>query len=142
MSRGMLLVGTIMLAVLALASVNIINNYTSSNELDENLLRDTVEAAMYDAVDLGYYRVSGGIIRIDSEKFAENFTRRFAENVPSDRSYNIKIIDINETPPKVSMLIGSSTVATFAGEDFDIYSSINGILETKYKENKLFKNVN
>ena len=91
MSKGMLTVGIIILAVLALASVNIVNNYQSSNELDQSLLRDTVEAAMYDAVDLGYYRVSGGIIRIDKEKFAENFTRRFAENVPNNRYYNIRI---------------------------------------------------
>ena len=62
----MLMVGVIILAVLALASVNIINNYQSSNELDQSLLRDTVEAAMYDSVDVGYYRVSGGIIRIDN----------------------------------------------------------------------------
>lgn len=134
----MLMVGVIILSILALASVNIVNNYTTSNELDETLLRDTVEAAMYDSVDIGYYRVSGGIIRIDKEKFAENFTRRFAQSVPANRYYNIRIIDINETPPKVTVMIGSSTMATFAGEDFDITNVISGILETKYEENRLF----
>lgn len=141
MSKAMTLVGVIILSVLALASVNIINNYQTSNELDQSLLRDTVEAAMYDSVDIGYYRVSGGIIRIDKEKFAENFTRRFAQNVPSGRYYNIRIYDINETPPKVTVLIGSSTVATFAGEDFDITNVISGILETKYDENRLFGDI-
>lgn len=137
----MLMVGVIILSILALASVNIINNYTTSNELDETLLRDTVEAAMYDSVDIGYYRISGGIIRIDKEKFAENFTRRFAQNVPSNRHYNIRIYDINETPPKVTVMVGSSTVATFAGEDFDITNVISGILETKYDENRLFGDI-
>ena len=137
----MLMVGVIILAILALASVNIINNYQTSNELDQSLLRDTVEAAMYDSVDIGYYRVSGGIIRIDKEKFAENFTRRFAQNVPSNRYYNIRIYDINETPPKVTVMIGSSTVATFVGEDFDITNVISGILETKYDENRLFGDI-
>ena len=132
------MVGVIILAVLALAAVNIVSNYQSSNELDQSLLRDTVEAAMYDAVDIGYYRVSGGIVRIDKEKFAENFTRRFIQNVPSGRYYNIRIYDINETPPKVTVMIGSSTVATFAGEDFDITNVISGILETKYEGNELF----
>ena len=141
MSKSMLMVGVIILAVLALASVNIINNYQTSNELDQSLLRDTVEAAMYDSVDIGYYRVSGGIIRIDKEKFAENFTRRFAQNVPSNRYYNIRIYDINETPPKVTVMIGSSTVATFVGEDFDITNVISGILETKYDENRLFGDI-
>lgn len=137
----MVMVGTIILAVLALAVVNLINNYQSSNELDQSLLRDTVEAAMYDSVDIGYYRVSGGIIRIDKEKFAENFTRRFAQNVPNGRYYNIRIYDINETPPKVTVLIGSSTVATFAGEDLGITNAISGILETKYDENRLFGDI-
>lgn len=141
MSKGMTLVGVIILAVLALAAVNIISNYSSSNELDQSLLRDTVEAAMYDSVDIGYYRVSGGIIRMDKEKFAENFTRRFAQNVPSNRFYNIRLIDINETPPKVTVMIGSSTVATFTGEDFDITNVISGILETKYEENKMFEEI-
>ena len=134
----MLMVGVIILSILALASINIVNNYTTSNELDETLLRDTVEAAMYDSVDLGYYRVSGGIIRMDKEKFAENFTRRFAQSVPNNRYYNIRIIDINETPPKFTVMICSGTMATFAGEDFDITNVISGILETKYEENRLF----
>ena len=137
----MVMVGVIILAVLALASINVISNYQTSNELDQSLLRDTVEAAMYDSVDLGYYRISGGIVRIDKEKFAENFTRRFAQNVPSGRFYNIRLYDINETPPKVTVMIGSSTVATFAGEDFDITNVISGILETKYEENRLFGEV-
>lgn len=137
----MVMVGTIILGVLALAAINLINNYQSSNELDQSLLRDTVEAAMYDSVDLGYYRISGGIIRIDKEKFAENFTRRFAQSVPNGRYYNIRIYDINETPPKVTVLIGSSTVATFAGEDFGITNAISGILETKYDENRLFGDI-
>lgn len=139
MSKGYALVGVIMLALLALGVVNIVNNYASSNELDVSLLRDTVEAAMYDSVDLGYYRVSKGIIRMDKEKFAENFTKRFAESAPSNRNYKIRLIDINETPPKVTVMIGSSTVATFAGEDFDIVNVISGILETKYDENRLFE---
>lgn len=137
----MVMVGTIILGVLALAAINLINNYQSSNELDQSLLRDTVEAAMYDSVDLGYYRISGGIIRIDKEKFAENFTRRFAQSVSNGRYYNIRIYDINETPPKVTVLIGSSTVATFAGEDFGITNAISGILETKYDENRLFGDI-
>ena len=40
------------------------------------------------------------------------------------------------------MQIGSNTVATFAGEDFDIVNKIDAILETKYEEDRLLKNVN
>ena len=104
-------------------------------------LEETTEASMIDAVDTSYYRLSG-VLRMDREKFVESFVRRFAENVNRDRNYKIRILDLNETPPKVSVQIGSNTVATFAGEDFDIVNKIDAILETKYEEDRLLKNVN
>lgn len=141
MSKGMTLVGIIILGVLTLAVVNIVNNYQTGNELDYYLLEETTEAAMIDAVDVGYYRSSGGILRMDREKFVESFVRRFAESVNRERNYKIRILDLNETPPKVSVQVGSNTVATFAGEDFDIVNKIDAILETKYNENRLVEQV-
>lgn len=137
MSKAMTLIGIIIMGVLTLAVVNIVSNYQTGNELDYYLLEETTEAAMIDAVDLGYYRSSGGVLRMDREKFLESFVRRFAENVNQDRNYKIRVLDLNETPPKVSVQVGSSTVATFAGEDFDIVNKIDAILETKYSEDRL-----
>ena len=137
MNKGVLAAGAVMLAIMALAIVNIINNYSTGNELTESLLRETVESAMIDAVDMSYYRVSGGVIRMDKEKFAEVFTRRFAENVSSDKNYNIKIYDMKEIPPKVSVQVGSKTTATFQGDDFDIVNRISGIIESKHYEPEL-----
>lgn len=142
MSKGMTLVGIIIIGVLTLAVVNIVQNYQTGNELDYYLLEETTEAAMIDAVDIGYYRTSGGILRMDREKFLESFVRRFAENVNQDRNYKIRVLDLNETPPKVSVQVGSSTVATFAGEDFDIVNRVDAILETKYSEDRLLDEVN
>lgn len=139
MNKGILAAGAIILAIMALAAVNIINNYSVGNELTESLLRDTVEASMLDAIDVSYYKVSGGIIRMDTAKFLENFTRRFAENVSSDRDYKIRVYDVYEIPPKVTIAVGSSTTATFQGEDFDIINRISGIIETKYSENELYE---
>jgi len=136
LSKGILATGVIMLAVLALGVVSIINGYSTGNELDATLLRETVESAMLDSIDLGYYRLTDGQIRMDKEKFATNFTRRFAENVGNNMNYNIKIYDVNETPPKVTVKVGSSTAITFFGEDFDINNVISGIIETKFSENK------
>ena len=96
---------------------------------------------MIDSVDLGYYRVSGGIIRCDREKFLESFVRRFAESATADTDYKIRILDFNETPPKVSIQVGSGTIATFAGEQFDIVNRIDAILEVKYDENRLLGEV-
>ena len=142
MSKAMSLVGIIMLGVLILAVVNIVTSYSSGNDLDYYLLNETTKAAMIDSVDLGYYRVSGGIIRCDREKFLESFVRRFAESATADTDYKIRILDFNETPPKVSIQVGSGTVATFAGEQFDIVNRIDAILEVKYDENRLLGEVN
>lgn len=131
-----------MLGVLTLAVVNIVTSYSSGNDLDYYLLNETTKAAMIDSVDLGYYRVSGGIIRCDREKFLESFVRRFAESATADTDYKIRILDFNETPPKVSIQVGSGTVATFAGEQFDIVNRIDAILEVKYDENRLLGEVN
>lgn len=141
MSKGMTIVGIIVLGVLTLAVVNIIQDYQTGSELDYYLLEETTEAAMIDAVDLGYYRTSGGILRVDREKFLESFVRRFAENVNRNQNYKVRILDFNETPPKVSVQVGSSTVATFVGEDFNIVHRIDAILETKYYEDRLLGEV-
>lgn len=141
MSKGMAIVGIIILGILTLGVVNIVQNYQTGNELDYYLLEETTEAAMLDAVDIAYYRNSGGIIRMDREKFLESFIRRFAENVNAERNYKVRVIDLNETPPKVSVQVGSSTVATFAGDDFDIVNKVDAILETKYEEDRLLKEV-
>lgn len=140
MSKGMTIVGIIIIGVLTLAVVNIIQNYQTGSELDYYLLEETTEAAMLDAVDLGYYRTSG-VLRVDREKFLESFVRRFAESVNRDRNYKVRVIDFNETPPKVSIQVGSSTVATFAGENFDIVHKVDGILETKYNEKRVLGEV-
>ena len=141
MSKGMTIVGIIILGILTLAVVNIVSNYQTGNELDYYLLEETTEAAMLDAVDIAYYRTSNGILRMDREKFLESFVRRFAENVNAERNYKIRVIDLNETPPKVSVQVGSNTVATFAGDDFDIVNKVDAILETKYDEDRLLNEV-
>ena len=66
MSKSMLVVGIIILAIITFGVVNIVQNYQTGNELDYYLLRETTEAAMTDAVDVGYYRLSG-LLRIDKE---------------------------------------------------------------------------
>ena len=133
MNKGMLLVCIIILGLLTLAVVNVINNVQTGNELDYYLLEETTEAAMLDATDTAYYRLTG-TIRMDREKFLESFVRRFAENVDMTRSYDIKIIDVNETPPKVSIQIDSYTVATFNSESACISNKLDAILETKYED--------
>jgi hypothetical protein len=131
----MVIVGIILLGIFTFAIVNVISNFQTGNELDYYLLEETTEAAMIDAVDISYYRVSG-TIRMDREKFLESFVRRFAASVTAERDYKIKVIDVNETPPKVSIQVGSGTVASFAGDNFDIINKVDAIIETKYNEDR------
>lgn len=88
---------------------------------------------MYDAVDMASYKTTGNI-RIDGEKFAENFVRRFAQSVSLGNYYVIDIYDIQESPPKVVLKISTKLDTNVTGElvEFDIVNDINAILETPY----------
>ena len=118
----------ITLGVLAIGVIYFFQN------VNYNLLRETTEAAMYDAFDISTYR-SGGGIRIVQEKFIENFLRRFAENASLAHTYIIDIYDVNEIPPKVSIKLSTADNSTnITGETitFSVVNRIDAILETKY----------
>ena len=86
------------------------------------------------------------------EKFLESFVKRFSANVDnSSKKYTLKFYDINETPPKVSVRVltkkdnntikavsqnGSNTASV------DITSSVDMMVETKYKKNDAVKIAN
>ena len=88
---------------------------------------------MIDAVDLATYK-RDGTIRIDREKFVENFVRRFAEGAQLSQNYKIEIFDVNETPPKVSIRVSSSLASNVTNEiiEFNISNKLDAILETPY----------
>ena len=142
MNKAMTIVGIIILGILALFVINITQQFQQGNELDYYLLEETTEAAMLDAVDLAYYRQSAGTIRMDREKFTESFLRRFASSINASRNYRIRIIDLNEIPPKVSVQVDSSTIATFDAQTVGIQNRIDAILETKYNEDRLLGQIN
>ena len=131
MNKGMLTVGVIMLAIMALLLINVISSYSTGGELDYYLVKETTEAAMEDAVDMEYYRLNA-LYRMDKEKFVENFLRRFADSVDNTRSYDISFYDLNEVPPKVSVKVDSLTVLSFSGSSANISTNVDAILETNY----------
>ena len=103
---------------------------TNTDEHNYHLLKETTEAAMLDAVDLAEYRKSGNV-KIDREKFIENFIRSFSQNVTLARTYKVEFYDINETPPKVSLRVSSAEKTAMVGEvyEFNISNYIDAILE-------------
>ncbi len=123
----------IMLTLTSITFIWFFQRLTNTDEHNFFLLKETTEAAMVDAIDLGYYNNEGGI-RINREIFIESFVRRFADNANLAREYRIEIYDINESPPKVSLKVTSIENTTLSGEiiSFDIVNRIDAILETPY----------
>lgn len=128
------------LGIVAIVFIFLFQSLTNSDEHNMALLKETTEAAMYDAFDYAEYRRSGQI-RIDKEKFVENFLRRFSENVSLAKTYKIQFYDVNELPPKVSIkVVSSETANLFSGGgatdeetiEFVISNRIDAILETPY----------
>jgi hypothetical protein len=121
------------LGLTSIAFIYFFQNLTNTDEHNYYILKETTEAAMLDALDLENYKVYG-VVRIDREKFVENFVRRFAENANLARDYKIEIYDVNETPPKVSLKILSVQSSNVTGEiiNFDIENRLDAILETPY----------
>lgn len=138
MNKGMLAVGIIFLALLAFATINLIQDFSTGQELDYYLLKETTDAAMVDALDFDFYAESGSI-RMDKEKFVESFLRRFAKAAEA-KDYDIYFYALNETPPKASVKIDAKTVANGAeGDKLDITTTYNSILETKYLQDTMSK---
>ena len=76
----------IVLGILSIGVIWFFANTTRTDQHNYNLLKETTEAAMFDALDLAAYR-KDGTIRIEEEKFVENFIRRFAENADLSNTY-------------------------------------------------------
>lgn len=122
----------VFVGIIAIFFVYFFQSITNTDEHNYNLLKDVTEAAMIDAVDKAAY--SRGILMIDREKFVENFIRRFAESATLSRTYRIRIYDINEVPPKVSLEVSSINNGNVTGEilEFDISNRLDAILEVPY----------
>ena len=129
MNKAFLTVGIIVLSIFALSVINLVQNYSTGNELDYYLLKETTEAAMTDALDYAYYS-ERGVRRIDKEKFVENFLLRFSSSVDNSREYDIKFYDVNEVPPKVVVEVNSMN-NSFSPDDSNvkITTRLTAILE-------------
>lgn len=131
---GMAVVG---IGIFSIFFIYFFQSITNTDEHNYHLLKETTEAAMIDSVDLAAYRESG-TIRIDREKFIENFMRRFAQSATLSKTYKIDIYDVNEEPPKVSIRVSSSESTNITGKvlEFSISNDIHAILEIPDVEKK------
>ena len=125
----------ISLGIVIIAVILLVQRLTTTNEQDYFLSREIMKAAMEDAIDYGSYRQSCKIV-MSKEKFVSVFTRRFAESVPADRTYQLDFYDIHEYPPKATVKISTKSGETVIKDDMldlDINTYLTGIIETEEK---------
>lgn len=120
----------IFMGILALTFIVLFQNITNTDQHNSQLLKEVAEAAMWDSFDYAAYRKSS-TVKINREKFVENFVRRYAQSASRSRDYEITFYDVNETPPKVSVQVRSK-VSGNATVTFDLSNKINAIFESKY----------
>lgn len=129
----------IMSGILGIAFIVMFESITVNNESEYYVLKEAMEAAMLESVDIACYRNDtldgcGETIKISEQKFVENFTRRFVTSVSGDvTQYQIEFYDIIESPPKASVVIKGRTqnysiMAQDGDGSFDIVNSLDGIL--------------
>lgn len=120
--------------VLIIAIIFFMQKITNTGEQNYTLIRETTQAAMEDAFDRASYMKDGKTIRINREKFVENFMRRFAQNASLSNTYVIEIYDVNEYPPKVSLKVKTKQGTVLANEEinFNVTNQIDAILEPGY----------
>ena len=121
----------IVLGVFVIVILMLVNSATTSNTQDYYLMKEVTESAMIDAVDYAYYRKYGEL-KMNKEKFVENFLRRFAENVSLGSEYQIDFYGLYEVPPKASVVVTTkSQKFTIAGNesDLEIVNRLDSILE-------------
>ncbi len=134
---GVMIIG---MGIVSMFLVYFFQSITNTDEHNYELLKETTEAAMYDAIDLAAYRYDE-TVRIDREIFVESFFRRFAQDATLQHQYHVWIYDVHEEPPKVSIRVetmGSEISTTMSGGDsinFKLTDTINAILETKWGVN-------
>ncbi len=129
---AMMIVG---LGITSIFLVYFFQTVTNTSEHNYELLKETTEAAMFDSLDMAAYSANE-TIRIDQERFVESFIRRFSEDASLSHTYDVKIYDVHEEPPKVSISVSSFNIGFFSlgGEStsFSLTHRIDAILETKY----------
>lgn len=131
--------GMLLFGIIGFAVIIIFQSVTVNNESEYYVLKEAMEAAMLESVDVSCYRNDtldgcGEVIKISEQKFVENFTRRFVASVSGDATqYEIQFYDIIESPPKASVVIRGKTknyniMSQDGNDSFDIVNFLDGIL--------------
>ncbi len=111
--------------------IMVVTDMTTTSEQDYYMVKEITQASMYEAVDYGYYRLNGEL-KINAEKFMENFIRRYSEVVSINKTVDIDFYDIYESPPKATVIVSNHTINAFVEETdmtLDIKNRVDAVLE-------------
>lgn len=124
-----------MFGLVGLVIIVLFIQLTVNSDEEYYLLKEVTEASIVDSIDYAYYRKTGEL-KIVKEKFVESFFRRFSEstNLNAQEGYDVKISNIVESPPKVSVEItsrlGSRTIFD-STNDYNVFNDLDAILYWK-----------
>ncbi len=121
----------VVLGITIMAVVMLITDMTITSEQNYYMVKEISEASMIESVDYAYYRKYGEL-RINSEKFMENFIRRYSEVITINKTTEINFYDIYESPPKVTVEVktrSSQIIINYDSTTFDITNRLDAILE-------------
>lgn len=119
------------LGLIIIAVVILITDMTTSSEQSYYMIKEISEASMMEAVDYGYYRETGNL-RINHEKFMENFLRRYSDVVTINKTAEVNFYDNYEYPPKITVEVSTRStqhVIDFNTMSFDVTNRLDAILE-------------
>ena len=139
-------VGMIIFGLIGLVIVVLFVQLTVNSDEEYYLLKEVTEASMVESIDYAYFRDTGNL-KIVKEKFVESFFKRFAESANLNaESYDVKIYNVVESPPKASIEIVNNLgsrkffwstdpdVNSSNINDYSVLSELDAILEHKDKK--------
>lgn len=112
----------VVLGISIISVMILLQSYSTTNEQDYFLIKSVLQSSMLEAVDYGYFSDTGKM-KMNKEKFVENFVRRFSETVNIQKEYDINFYNIYEMPPAASVSVKSNTNQTNLGSSNGLGSS-------------------
>lgn len=121
----------IAMGIFVMTIMMLLQSFTTTDTEVYYKVKEVTDAALVDSIDFAHYRVHGEL-KINREKFVENFVRRYAETASLKDSYKIDFYELYETPPKVSVKVSTASgTYNVAGDaaSFTVTNKIDAILE-------------
>lgn len=121
----------IVLGLIIIAVVILVTDMTTTSEQNYHMIKEISEASMMESIDYAYYRKYGDL-RINQEKFMENFIRRYSDVITINKTSTISFYDNFESPPKITVEVrtrSTQIIINYSSTDFEITNRLDAILE-------------